>query len=1081
MSRHTTYLLRGIVIALFALGPIHGLLTAAVAERESASPMAVADLAQQLAARSGAAGGICALVGDPRVELAAALAQQGPFTVHCLATDPAQLQRLRGAIRGRQMAGTISAALQRSGRLPYTDNLINILVVDPGTGPATASIVPGDCRRVLAPLGTLYVHASSDHVMVKSLAASGVKLVPLPADGAWLTWQKPWPADIDQWTHYLHGADGNPVAQDRVVAPPVHYQWTAGPKWLRSHESDSSVSTLVTARGRLFYIVDEAPASLLGPHAPTGQWYLESRDAFNGVLLWKVPIRRWGWREWKKTWFAMRPGDYPLTIRKTLVAVENRVYVTLGYKAPVSQLDARTGAILQTYEQTGGTTELLVQDGKVIVAALQNDGAHVMAVNAGDGKTLWRTERAYQGTTTDYLKWSRLGDSAPPEKIDPALNIATDGKTIALIDGKQLVGLDMATGKQRWQAEFPLDERDKRAGNIAAKDTLWNGTMIVTQGVVLHASPFRLAAFSADTGTLLWKQPKAYIGHLWYEWKDNFVINDLVWTWSAELGQGTFAIGGNRKQRELWPTSANGYDLHTGKLRKTVATGPIFKTQHHHRCYRDKATLRFILASRRGTEFVDLAGGPHSVNNWVRGTCHMGMMPANGLQYAPPHPCVCYDQEKLIGMNALAPARADDTGPARILPLDQRLERGPAWGQGSVADGGTELLRGQWPTFRHDAARSGAVDTHLAKKLAPRWRAEIGNRLSAPTVVDDRVFVAAIDQHDVVCLSARDGSKQWAFATSGRVDSPPTYYQNTVLFGSADGWVYCVRAADGQLIWKFMAAPAVRWIGVSSQLESPWPVHGSVLVRDGIVYFAAGRSSELDDGIFMYALDAATGRIVHQRRLQGPAYTSENIEVNFKLPMGALTDVMLSDGKDIYMRSLAFDFQLNSRKQKPALETGSGLLDDSYFKRTPWRYGGQYGRLLVHDNRSVYYVRMFDSLKGLDPRVYFTPAAQGYLLFAKNINGRADAWRTRVPVRIRAMLLAGEQLVAAGPPDEIDAKDPWGAFEGRKGGRLFVVNTTSGQDQQDYQLVSPPVFNGIAAANGRLYLVGQDGAVICFE
>lgn len=1052
--------------------------TDCIADMPTASQIGAA--AQQIVVRSKAAGGVCAIVGNPRIELAEAIAKQGPFTVHCLASDTSQLASLRRAIRSRDMADTISADTLRGNLLPYTDNLINVLVVEFGANLTTETISPGEYVRTIAPLGSLYIHTPNQRAVTEAFATAGVTLAPMQSDASWLFWQKPWPTDIDQWTHYLHGADGNPVAQDRVVAPPVHYQWTAGPKWLRSHESDSSVSTLVTARGRLFYIIDEAPASLLGPQSPSGQWYLESRDAFNGVLLWKVPIRRWGWREWKTTWFAMRPGDYPLSLRKTLVAVDDRVYVTLGFKAPVSELDARTGEILQTYEQTAGTTELLVQDGKVIVAALQEDGPHVMAINAADGKTLWRTEQTYAGTTVDYLRWSRLGDSSPPEQIDPALNIATDGKIIALIDGKHLVGLNMTTGKKQWQADFPLTEQDQRAGNIAAKDGLWNGLMIVTQGVVLHASPYQLAAFSSATGKLLWQQPKAYIGHLWYEWKDVFVIDGLVWTWSAELEQGSFGVSGNRKQRELWPSSANGYDLHTGKLNKTVATGPIFMTHHHHRCYRDKATSRYILASRRGTEYVDLTGGPHSVNNWVRGTCHVGMMPANGLQYAPPHPCVCYDQEKLTGMNALAPARADDADPARRVPLDQRLQHGPAWDQ-AAADAKNESLQGQWPTFRHDVARSGAVDTRLANNLTQSWRTKVGSRVSPPIVVGDRVYVSAMDQHDIVCLSARDGTTQWSFATGARVDSPPTYFQNTVLFGSADGWVYCLRASDGQLVWKFMAAPEQRWIGVSSQLESPWPVHGSLLVLDGIVYFAAGRSSELDGGIFMYALDASNGRLVHQRQLQGPAYTSEDIETNFQLPMGALTDVMMSDGDNIYMRSLAFDLQLNRRKGKPNLEIRSGLLDDSYFKRTPWRFDREYARLLVHDNRSVYYVRMFDSLKGLDPRVYFTPTAQGYLLFAKNLNGRNDTWRTRVRVRIRAMLLAGNQLVAAGPPDEIDAKDPWGAFEGRKGGRMFIVDTSSGKDQQEYQLTSPPVFNGIAAANNRIYLVDQDGSVVCFE
>ena len=115
-----------------------------------------------------------------------------------------------------------------------------------------------------------------------------------------------------------------------------------------------------------------------------------------------------------------------------------------------------------------------------------------------------------------------------------------------------------------------------------------------------------------------------------------------------------------------------------------------------------------------------------------------------------------------------------------------------------------------------------------------------------------------------------------------------------------------------------------------------------------------------------------------------------------------------------------------------------GILEESYFKRTPWTFGGEYGRLIVHDERSVYYVRMFDSLRGLDPTVYFTPASKGYLLFAKNLGGGRSAWSERIPVRIRAMVLAGSRLVVAGPPDVVDASDPLGAFEGRKGGLLYA-------------------------------------------
>ncbi len=75
------------------------------------------------------------------------------------------------------------------------------------------------------------------------------------------------------------------------------------------------------------------------------------------------------------------------------------------------------------------------------------------------------------------------------------------------------------------------------------------------------------------------------------------------------------AFSQTRQIRDAGPVY--GYDLHTGKLAKKVPLGNIFKTYHHHRCYRNKATLRYIIASRRGSEFVDLEEGNHSIHNWV--------------------------------------------------------------------------------------------------------------------------------------------------------------------------------------------------------------------------------------------------------------------------------------------------------------------------------------------------------------------------------------------------------------------------------------------------------------------------------
>ncbi|HID77271.1 MAG TPA: hypothetical protein EYP56_14905 [Planctomycetaceae bacterium] len=1031
--------------------------------------------AARVVEESRAAGGVCSIVGTDSIDLAAAISKQGPFQVHVLCSSDQTCQKLRREAAERGVAHLVAVDTWSGGALPYADNLINLVVVRG----RLAAVDDPEVKRVLVPGG--FAVALDDRL------------------GATERFRKPWPHAIDEWTHYLHGPDGNPVAEDRRVGPPVHLQWIGPPLWLRSHESDSSISTVVTAAGRIFYIWDEAPISLRGQHPLPDKWSLVARDAFNGVLLWKVPIRHWGWREWKPSWFSPRPGDFPLDIRKRLVAVGDRVYVTLGYDAPVSEIDARTGRVLKTYEGTEHAGEILYLDGTLILSVPRGDLLQVLAVAAGSGEVRWRSEQLYRGTKVDYYRWrAARGAVERPKKIYPAPNLATDGQVVALIDGPQLVGLDFRTGRELWRADFPLDPADLNAGRIQTEGNLWNGTMIVKDGVVVHASPHKLAAFDGRTGRLLWSQPKRYIGHLWYEWKEVFIIDGRVWTWDADLVRQPLDEPGKRKRASVFPAFVNGYDLHTGELKKKVPLGPIFKTHHHHRCYRNKATVRYILASRRGTEFVDLEHGRHTVHNWVRSTCHVGMMPANGLQYVPPHPCQCYIEEKLSGFLALASgdaAWAPASGAGQV-----RLVRGPAFGQ--AAGGPAADPAKDWPAFRHDNRRSGATEHPVPDSAEQLWNVRVGLKLSAPIAVGDRVFVALVDEHGVACLDARSGRRLWAYYTGGRVDSPPTYHGGLVLFGSADGWLRCLRAEDGQLVWRFHAAPAKRLVGAFGQLESAWPVHGSVLVQDETVYCVAGRSSQLDGGLYLYGLDVQTGRVRHRRHLRGPDYKLDpetkrivlrgpcddsvtadaQFSQNFLLPMGSLPDILAAGDDTIFMRTRAFDLRLRPKPDgQPKLTPVYGYLDDTYFKRAPWTVEREFGRLAVFNQRRAIVLRQFDTLRGLDPTVYFTPGAKGYTLLAKSLRvRREEGWLRRIPIRVRAMVLAGERVYVAGPPDVLDPKDPLGPYEGRFGGVLAVCDAGTGKKLGEHKLAAPPVFNGAAVARGRLLLSLTDGSVVCY-
>jgi len=112
------------------------------------------------------------------------------------------------------------------------------------------------------------------------------------------------------------------------------------------------------------------------------------------------------------------------------------------------------------------------------------------------------------------------------------------------------------------------------------------------------------------------------------------------------------------------------------------------------------------------------------------------------------------------------------------------------------------------------------------------------------------------------------------------------------------------------------------------------------------------------------------------------------------------------------------------------------------------------------------------------------------------------------PLVVRAMVLArcpdlrretqgqaGRTLFVAGPPDVVDEEKIWGrtlepgvqaklkgqgdALNGAQGAFLWAVSAEDGTRRAQYRLESPPIFDGMIAADGRLYISTIDGRLIC--
>ncbi len=1043
------------------------------------SPAVAGDIVD-LVNSSGIQGGIIVHLGCGDGQQTVKLRVNDRFLVHGLETDEEKVCQAQRRIQDHGLYGPVSVSRWADASLPYVDNLVNLLIDSSGDRVSRDEIL-----RVLVPGGVAYV---------------GQEKI-----------SKPWPTTIDDWGHFLHGPDNNAVARDQVVGIPRSIQWVSEPRWGRTHEEMASLSTAVTAGGRVYYIVDESPLASI---RFLGQWKLVARDAFNGTLLWKKPLD-----SWVDPLRHFRSG--PVHLPRRLVAVGDRVYVTPGLAAPVTAVDGTTGETLMTYDGTERTEEILVDQGTLYLLVGSSE------VNRRGGGLFERGEP--KATDFRYLKaidarsgqqrWTR---DYSDEYVMP-LTLAVKGQRVFFQTALGVTCLDATTGEDLWKT--PRQTPARRMAFSAP-------TLVATEEVVLCAdrdlgqaeegqpltetlewgvhgwnepgfsrkAKNTLRAYAVEDGRELWSVPctEGYNSPV-----DVFVVDDVVWV-------------GAKYQ---------GLDLMTGQPSKEIDTSAPRVGMSHPRCYRNKASERFIFTGKSGVEVLSLEQGWLSNNSWLRGTCQYGILPANGLLYTPPDACACFLTVKAPGFFAAAPQR-DET---LHMPFPERpvVEQGPAFGQpatdpaAGVADADAAE---DWPMYRHDMRRSGRALSSIPPEPAVAWTASVGGRLTQPVVVADAIYVASVDTHTVYALSADDGSEIWRYTAGGRIDSSPTIYGRRVLFGSADGWIYCLRAADGELVWRFRAAPCDRLVSVYGQLESIWPVHGSVIVQNDAVYAAAGRSTYLDGGIVVYRIDPQTGAELSRSVLHHlDPKTGEQLvpEARFNME-GTTADILSGDGESVFLKYFTFDREgKRCDSTAPRLFSITGLLGEEWFVRSYWLLGAGMpgagwggwasaanafpsGRILCFDDKLVYgfgrsevaagpvghraedYHLFCQERQPGEPKVQVN--RKGKKVGSTLVQGR-QVWSQHPPLIVRAMVLGDHRLAVAGAVDK-GVRDPdllafrndeeaRASFEGRRGVLLSILSTEDGRQISQQELPALPVLDGLSAAGGRLYLSLKDGCVVC--
>ncbi len=443
-----------------------------------------------------------------------------------------------------------------------------------------------------------------------------------------------------------------------------------------------------------------------------------------------------------------------------------------------------------------------------------------------------------------------------------------------------------------------------------------------------------------------------------------------------------------------------------------------------------------------------------------------------------------------------------------------------------------------WPTYRHDNARTGSTSESLAAPLSLRWvytpahpprpawsgpakRAREGFYQRHRVIFDDAFQVAAAgglvyfgssSDHKVYALDAVTGGERWSFFTGGPVRLAPTLYKDRLFVGSDDGFVYCLKAENGQLIWKVRPGPNSERLLGSGKMISRWPIRTNVLVDEDIAYFTGGIfphenvyicAARIDDGSIIWKNDSISEQDAHRNELSPQGYlltagtqlfipSGRALPVGFDRTTGRVvfrssygwrgeqaggmiggTYALLADNQ-IYTGTQYHLLALNQKTGRVGFGWFPGrrlaVVGDMAYMATGSEIVAmdrvKYAKASARRNSLEYKIKGLRSsvrrARGEDlkkrQRQLSTAEDELKQLHRENID---PVIKWRAPSRCDAELILCKNLVFAGGPGQVNA---------------FARD--SGQATWDAQVDGKA--RGLAVADGRLYVSTDTGRVYCF-
>ncbi|MCH2373023.1 MAG: PQQ-binding-like beta-propeller repeat protein [Planctomycetes bacterium] len=783
--------------------------------------------------------GVISILGGDDGVLMLELGRLGGYLVHVwepLAERAAELAELadQAGLYGRDVIverGSIS-------RLPYAENTVDlVLALDVGSGGLEA-LSPAEILRSLRPRGRALIGALTRGNSASPLSASVLRAwvaksfagsdtsIRESELGIWAVITKPPLEGVDDWSHWEHGPDNNPVSNDQVIKAPYMTQWLGKPYYI------AMPAITTAAAGRIFLAMGH-----IAHHEREEPWLntLMARNGYNGTVLWTRKL----------------PDGY-LVHRSAFIATASAVYMIDMAGAGCLLLDPENGDELGRIDlrgvrgqwkwiaHQGGKLYALIGDKKdppqttIVRSKLPHWSWGELSKGYYDHRVPWgfgHTLVAIDLSTKKIVWRHRSG-----KPIDSRAMVMGGGKVFIYSPDERLLALDSATGEEVWANDDPelrrLIEQPGRGLTSTPGFRTMTFSLYSPDALVFQAQTrMNVVAVSPHNGRKLWSRKKT--------------TNNPNPLWVGD----NLLVGIGERGETLAVEAASGDTLATLNFAKQA-------------CARLTATSDslFCRGWPEGLTRFDRYTRKVSYNGAVRPSCNDGVIAANGLLYTGPWLCDC----NLTLMGRVVMCSAGDFKFDRLATEAENLE--VAVDAASIQP--LEVTEADWSTYRGNNSRGASSPVALPESMYRLWESTPDASFQPTTLATAAgwLFYAGGDGK-VRAREIASSDLKWTFLTGGPILQPPSVDDGRVFVGSGDGYIYALEATTGRLLWRFRAAPVERRIPVYGRMSSTWPVNSGVLAQDGVVYAAAGVIDY--DGTYVYALDAKSGKIKWQNVTSG--------------------------------------------------------------------------------------------------------------------------------------------------------------------------------------------------------------------